>query len=496
MDLHPDEHLDPSAEITLEQVQHRAVKGVVALVGRFGIIYIIAAIAQGLLGIYLTQTEWGVFAVVSAVVNFLVYFSDIGLAAALIQNKDKLEDSDLKTTFTTQQLLVLTLLFFLFLIGDSVKSTFNLSVDGMFLLYALGASFFLSSLKTIPSVLLERKIQFEKLAFAQILENIVYYVILVYFAWQGAGTKSFAFAVLARGIVGLVTLYILQPWMPGIAFSKKSFKKLLGFGVPYQLNTFIAVAKDDGITIFLGKILGLEMMGLLNWAQKWAQMPLRIFLDSVTKVTFPAFSRIQDRKAELERAVTSSLFFISFLVFPSVLILVLTSPMIVAIVPRYEKWIPALLPLAIVSVNTMFASVTTQLTNLLNAIGKIKITMKLLIMWSVLSWAFIPLLAQHYGLVGASVGYALVGSSSIVAIWIVKRLVNFSIWDGFGKTLLASLLMAVFMLVFRPFLPYNLAGLGVITMIGGSVYLILVFVLVGPKLFADVRKIAKAFMEK
>ena len=156
----------------------------------------------------------------------------------------------------------------------------------------------------------------------------------------------------------------------------------------------------------------------MGWAQKWAYMPLRLFMDNVLKVTFPAFSRMQDEREHLKRSVTRSIFFVCFLVFPSVVGLVILSPILVEIIPRYDKWEPALIPLFLISINTIFAAATTQLTNLLNAIGKIKTTFKLMIMWTVLTWAFIPVLAIKYGVNGAALGYALVGSSSIIAIYI------------------------------------------------------------------------------
>jgi O-antigen/teichoic acid export membrane protein len=216
------EHLDPTTEISLETVKKRSVRGVVVLTGRTFILQIVGLVAQLFLFAYLGKYEFGVFAIVSAIINFLVYFSDIGLAAALIQKKEKPTDTDLKTTFLIQQALVFSLIVLVFLLSPSITKHYSLSVDGKYLLYALSISLILSSLKSIPSVLLERKLEFVKLVFPQILEQVVYNVILVFLAMKGFGLKSFSVAVLARGIVGLITIYILQPWKPGFAFSRKT----------------------------------------------------------------------------------------------------------------------------------------------------------------------------------------------------------------------------------------------------------------------------------
>lgn len=489
-------HLDPTAEISLETVKDRTVKGVVVLTGRYFFLYAITLISQGILGALLTTSQFGIFGIVSAIINFLVYFSDIGLAAALIQKKEKIDKADLKTTFTVQQVLVLTLLVCVFIASPYIQKFYNLDRASIYLLYALGTSFFLSSLKTIPSVLLERGLHFEKLAISNILESIAYNICLVFFAWKGFGITSFTIAVLVRGVVGLVALYAFQPWTPSFTISRASLSKLLRFGIPYQINTFIAVLKDDGLTLVLGKIMGVGPLGILVWAQKWIQIPLRVVLDNVARVTFPAFSRMQDNKSDLERSVTRSIFFTTALVFPATIAIVILFPVVMNIIPKYHQWLPAILPLTLLSINVFFAAVTTQLTNLLNAIGKIKITSVLMVMWTVLTWVFVPFLAKKFGVEGAAGGYALVGLSSVIAIFIVKKYVNFSLTDGALKPFFASIVMGATLLVLRAMLPQNLASLGALVVAGIVVYFFCILALVGVSLVEDVKKTFTVLLKK
>lgn len=475
--------------ISLETVKKRSVAGVLTLTGRTLILNLISFVVQGFLWAFLTPAEFGTFWIVSAVVNFLAYFGDIGLAAALIQKKEKPTDDDLRTTFTIQQSLVLALLMVLFFISPLITNHYSLSPEGARLLYALGVSLFLSSLKSIPSVLLERELEFSKLVIPQVLETIIYNVSLVYFAWRGFGIASFTYSVLLRGIIGLILIYILKPWRPGISFSLASLKSLLKFGLPYQINTFLAVLKDEGTTVILGGILGASGMGILGTARKLAQYPLRFFLDNVTKVTFPAFARMQDEKEHLKRTLERSIFFITFLVFPTIIGLVTIAPILVRVIPRYEKWIPALIPLTILAVDTMFAAVTTQLTNALNAVGKIKITFYLMVMWTVLTFTLIPILAIKYSLIGASLGFALVSASSVVAIVMAKKYLDFSLVVSLGKPLVASLVMGAILLAVKSFLPVNYLSLAGLIFIGGAVYLSAMFILGGFSFLADVKKV-------
>lgn len=475
------EQIDPTEELTTEIVKKRVASGAAILTIRTVFMQAVSFFANALLTVFLEPVQYGVFFLVSAVINFLAYFSDIGFAAALIQKKDKLTEEDLRTIFTAQQILIILLLILIFLSTSIVKSFYHLNQEAVYLLWALAFSLFTSSLKTIPSVLLERKLHFNKLVIPQIIETVIFNITVVYLAWKGYGITSFTFAVLARSISGLVATYIIQPWFPRISFSLSAFKSILKFGIPYQTNVFLAMVKDDGMTLFLGSIIGASGIGLLGWAQKWAYAPLRFFMDQVIKVTFPAFSRLQDNRKDLSDLVTKSIFFICLLVFPSLVILVLVAPVLVDIIPKYSKWSPALFALSILTLTSALAAITTPLTNTLNAIGKISLTFKLMIMWTILTWVFVPMLAVLYGVNGAAVGFTLVGLSSFFALYLVSKYVDINYLQSVGKPLLASVSMGVCVFVARSMIMISVQQLIVMISVGFTIYSVLI-VLLEPRL--------------
>lgn len=485
------EQIDPTAKIEIDDVKKKVVKGVGILTARTFLMQAIAFAANALLTVFLQPFEYGVFFLVSALINFLAYFGDIGFAAALIQKKEQLTKTELKTIFTAQQTLVLVLLLVVFLITPLIKNIYNLDQPSINLLWALAFSLLLSSLKTIPTVLMERRLDFNKWVLPQIVETIVFNVTVVFLAWKGFGVTSFTIGVILRGLSGLFTTYLIQPWMPAIFFSAKAFKSILRFGIPYQANALLAMVKDDGMTLFLGGVLGPSGVGLLGWAQKWAYAPLRFFMDQVIKVTFPAFSRLQDRKEQLSEAVSKSVFFISLLVFPSLIILILVAPSLTEIIPKYNKWNPALTALMLLSITSALAAVTTPLTNALNAIGKISVTFKLMIMWTFLTWLFIPLMAITSGVNGAAAGFTLVGLSSFVAIYISSKYFKISYWQNIGKPLLASILMGVVIFAVKSILPISITQVVLIISTGIIFYSVIIFLL-EPKLINMIKLIFKA----
>jgi len=462
-------------EIDIATIRQKAVKGIVALTGRTFFIQIIAFSATFLLTIFLSPAVFGVFYVVSACISFLSYFSDIGLAAALIQKKETLTDSDLQTTFTIQQGLVLFLCIIMFLLSPYIGAFYKLDGSGIWLLRSLMFSFFLSSLKTIPSVLLERKLEFNKLVIPQIVETIGFYAVSVILAWRGFGIASFSYAVLVRATLGLVVLYTIAPWRISIGCSKSVAKKLLRFGIPFQLNSILALAKDDLMTIFLGRILSFTEIGYIGWAKKWAEVPLRLIMDSVIRVTFPTFSRLQHDKAFLGKAIEKTLFGLAVTIIPISMGLLFFIEPVVSLIPKYGKWYPALFSFYLFVITSLVASFSTPLTNALNAVGKIKITLFLMAFWTVATWVltltFIPLV----GFAGVALAQSVLSLSIFIVVALVKKVSPFSFIKSVRIPIAASIMQGCVYYFFRGTQQYELIRVISVALLGVILYIGLVW---------------------
>lgn len=476
----------PDAPSTLEaqEVKRRSVSGVLALISRTFIIQIISFVATLALTIFLDPGTYGIFYLVSSVVNFLAFFSDIGLAAALIQKKERITKEDLATTFTVQQILVISLLVILFIVSPFIKTQYGIDQAGMHLLYAMGISLFLSSLKTIPSIMLEREIKFSKLILPQVLETLTFNGLAVYFAWAGFGVTSFTYAVLGRGIVGLVAMYIVYPWKPSFGVNLDSLRHLLRFGLPFQANTFLAVLKDDGMTIILTRIIGTQGLGYIGWASRWAGLPLRIVMDNLTKVSFPTFARLQHDPEKLAKAVEISLKYMCLLAFPVLAGMGFVALPMTHLIPRYAKWLPAIIPLYLYLYNSAWASISTSLTNLLNATGHIKSTFKLMLMWTGLTWAIMPILAIKFGYLGVAYATAIIATSSIVTIFMAKKYVDFSLSGIVRTPLIATAMMSLYLYFVTGFIT-SFPALIVTILVSALIYISIILLLEGKLFFTD-----------
>jgi O-antigen/teichoic acid export membrane protein len=440
-------------QIDIEEIKQKTTKNVLFLSLRNIGIQAISTVGFFILTILLGTGEVGLFAIVAESVGILGYFSDVGLAAALIQKKGKVGKSELQTTFVIQQILVFLALLTIGVLYSRISAVKNYGSKEFWIFVSLCFSFLVASLKTIPSVLLERNLNFKLISTIDIIENTSFYLFAVIFAFLGYGAYSYAIATFIRSILGLVIIYKFSPWPIGYSFSFDAVKSLFRYGIPYQLNSFIAVAKDRLSNLLVAGIIGRDSFGILSWAQKGPRIPLS-FMDAIMKVTFPTFSRLQDHKEILKKSLEKSIYFIALFVFPVTAGIALISPDIINIIPKYTKWAPAILPLYFYAANTAIASVTTPLTNAFNAIGKIGLTTKFMIMWTILTWIFYPLLSLKFGFVGTAIATLIVGSSSIIVWFYAHKVFTVNILKIIFHPLLATSLMIFAILLFQ-LLPLN-----------------------------------------
>lgn len=471
-------------EVDLRVVKGRAVRGMVTLAGGGIVLTLISGIGVLLLTTFLGPKEFGLYGLVGSIIVILGYFSDIGLAASLIQKKDTPTTDDLRTTFTIQQGLVLLLVTATVILSPFIKSYYNLGASEHWLLLALLASFVLSSLKSIPSVMLERELRFDKIMIVRIVEALIFNILAVTMAILGFGVASYIPAVLGQGIIGLILLYIFKPWPVGISFSLESLKKLLKFGVPYQTNSLLAVAKDQFMNLFLWKTIGATGMGYLNWGMFYSQQPQRLIMDNATRVAFPALSRMQEHPEEFKRSAERLLQFISLIIFPMVIGIALAWSQLAFLVPKWFKWQPALIPLYIYSFGAVMSCVSTPISGVLYALGKAKINTGLMIMWLALEWGLKPYFAIQLGYMGVAYATGIISVFSIVPLIIAWRIIKFSLI----KSLLVATTAAALMTL-SGYLSKNI-------FVAIAVYGLVIVFMGGKKLWLDVKPFYEHYVKK
>jgi O-antigen/teichoic acid export membrane protein len=467
-------------------ITKRSIQGVIALISRQFILQLISVTALVVISVRLSPRDYGIYTAVIAIQRVISFFTDFGLGAALVQKKDKLEPEDITTTFTIQFLVTLFILVLILFLKGFIGSFFKLDQAGLQLLLVLVLCIFLSSFKIIPSILLEREIKFHRLIIPQIVESLTFNIILVTLLLKNLGISSYTYAFLVSAFIGIPIYYYIRPWRINFGISTKSLSHIK-YGTQFQAKNILATLKDDFLTLFLVRFLSFTQIGYIGFAQRWAFIIFRFIVDSVTKVTFSTYSRMQANRQYLETAIEKSLFYVSFVMFPVLTGIMIIFPFLVAYIPKWHnKWEPAIISLTFFCLNAAVSSLSGILVNVLDATGNVRKTLQLMIYWTILTWVLTPLSIYFFGYNGVAAASFLVTLTIFYTIYLVHKIVPFNFIASVYKPFVSSLIMGTIVFSFSHILVTNVESLVFGILIGGTIYLFSIFLLARDELYQGI----------
>lgn len=469
-----------------DQVKNKAIKGTMTLTIQRVAIKAIDALGVIFLARLLSETEFGIFGIVNFIVFTLFGFlSDVGLGASLIQKKTALKKADMTTVFTIQLFLVLIINVLVWLLSPTLVRLYNLSGSQVWLLRATAFCLLLTSFKTIPSVLLQRELLYQKLLIPEVAETIAYNLAAISLAVLGFGVWSLTGALLLRTFLGAIILNLISPWRITLGVNKNSLRELLKFGLPYQANSLLALLKDNLTPTVIAFFYGPAAVGFVNLAQSIATKPMEI-TNIVNRVVFPTFAKIQDDLVRVGAWLEKGVRLMAYAYLPLVFGLLVSARPILRLVyaAKSDKWLPALPALYPFLLGAIPVVFTTTATNVLFSLGKSRLVLKLMTIYTVLTWVIgLPLIINlgFEGIAWAGVAVGLV-SVALVRFYLKKTGVPFSLAKAVGTPLLASVLMALLLWWPMNNLVNQLSSLILWVIIGALVYLGCLFLILRGKI--------------
>jgi len=465
-------------------VVRKAVHSVLALGLRQVLNVGMSSIGGILLARLLSPSEFGLFAVVTFLLTFLITFGDAGLAASLVRQTHEPVEEDYQAIFTVQQLLVVSVVIVFWLAAPWIAAAYHLPQHDRWVFRLLGLSLLCTSFQVIPAARLERHLSFEKLAMVEVAMSFVFYSTAVTLAWKGVGTLSFAVAMLARSLTGAILVNRASPWRVRWRWDWERARVHLKFGLPYQGIGLVSLLKDSITPVLIGLLLGAASVGYINWAQMVAAYPV-LALMVLQRVYLPAFARLQEHTEALSQFLEQVLRATNGLVAP---VAILT---VVFIVPltKYvfgQKWLPALPLFYLLWAANILVPTATPLFALLNALGHSRTAFKFALIWMLGTWVLgVPLIVA-FGAIGFAVANLCVMFTNLMLFRVAQSHVSFRILPVVAPAWCVALAMglaAYFMTRLRP--PTGLAGLGIDVAIGLAAYALTMLALHR----SDVRKV-------
>ena len=278
--------------------------------------YVVSLAAIGVSARYLEAQAFGVEAAAAVVVGVWTIAADLGLGRALVQRRE-VKATHLAGAFWVGSagslicagLLWCTARFWSGLFfGDPGQMTAVLPTMGWGLVFAgFGA---------VPRAQMERAFRFGALAWVNLCATLFWGVALVALAVAGQGVWSLIWAYVARCAVLGLGPWVLSPVWVFRRFGPRDVRVLLGFGTKWVGSHLVGYFQQNLDYFLIGRLLGQEALGIYSLAYRVIAFPQTRLTQVISKVTFPAFSSLQDDPSRLGRAYLNTVRYVSLLVFP------------------------------------------------------------------------------------------------------------------------------------------------------------------------------------
>lgn len=349
----------------------------------------------------LTPAEFGIYGITVFVLQFLVVFGDAGLAAGLVREEAEPSEADFRAVFTFQQVLVAALVTAAALLSPVWNAWMEPGSGIGPLLAAAMAALVLASFQTLPAARLERHLRFDRLAVVEVAQAVAFNAVAVGAALAGLGASSMAVALVARAATGAVAMQLVSPWRTAWGWDFARVRRRLRFGLAYQGSSFVSMAAESLVPVFVGATIGHEAVGGLFFARMLAFHPF-VVVAMVQRVMLPMFARLQSRPAELARAASATLLAVSALAVPvQATVLALEEPLVRIVFG--EQWLEWLGVFRLLWVAALLEPPLLVAVAMLNALGRSGRTLRYIVEATALTWAAgVPLLmafgVHGYGL--------------------------------------------------------------------------------------------------
>lgn len=387
--------------------------------GRQLILQVLTFAGGILLARRLDPAEFGLYAIATFLVSAFALVGDFGLVPSLIQRRETITDRDLQVGFTLQQILISIVVAALFVGAPWLAALYPEAPPGTaWLVRALAFSLYLTSLRSMSVLQLERELQYGRLAGIEVVETLSFQSIAVILAIGGYGVWSFAWAALARGLIGAILVFLVAPWKVRFAFDNQIALRMIRFGIPFQAQSVVNQVSGWVTPLLVGTLIGPRAVGFLTWASSNGKKPLSL-VDNVTRVAFPHFSRIQDDGAEVERTLGR---YLTYLLLPAGLwfATLATAGSIIVEWVYTAKWSPAVPALILYAAALPFDVTGWLVAVALNGTGRVAYTTKIAATRTVAQLVLsIPLTIQ-FGFNG--VPLAMLLGSMVSVPWILRGL--------------------------------------------------------------------------
>lgn len=355
----------------------------------------------------LTPADFGVYAIALAVLNFLMHVNDVGIIAATVQWRGRIED--MVPTGSTIAVAVSGAVYLLCWgiapwfaeLAGSPAATDEIRL--------LTVGILIDGVTAVRAGALIRRFQQDKLMKANLAGFVVNFALAVVLALHGAGAYSFVGGYVAGSAVTGLLVLVWAGLPIRLGLNRQVASRLMRFGLPLAVGLGVEAILLNADYVLVGRYLGVVAVGYYLLAFNISSWMQGLVGQAIRWVSIPSFSRLAEQDgAALNEGVRRTVPLLVSVILPVAAVLAgLATPLVVGLYG--ERWAPAAPALPYLAVLAVVRLLHWFAVDILTSVGKTRATMWINVGWAVFLIPALILGTTLDGIRGTAVAHAAVG---------------------------------------------------------------------------------------
>ena len=315
-----------------------SVRGGMILVAGRGVNVLVQLASTILLARILSPHDFGLVAMVTALVMFAPILVDLGTTDASVQ-KAHITHQEISALFWLN-VTIGTLLTILFAASSGLIGSFfgEPSLNGIALILSL--TFVMTALPVQHYALMRRAMEFRRIAIIDLSANLISSIVSVTLALMGWGYWALVAKPILQVALTAFGAWLSCPWLPGRPHVSSETKELVGFGLGVTGFTVMDTLSRSADRIALGYFNGAGSLGYFQNAYLLYMNMLNIVTEPLHNIGVSSLTKLRDNMAELKRSWSAALSSMTFFCAPAFAVLAVTGQDF-AVLLLGQKWAPA-----------------------------------------------------------------------------------------------------------------------------------------------------------
>jgi len=423
-----------------------------ALVYTFTSKYLLLIIQFGstlILSRLLTPADIGIYTIAYSLVAIGHVFRDFGVGNYIQQEKDLTTDR-IRAAMTITLLFAWLMALALYFGANYAASFYN--EDGIKKVFqVLALNFLLIPFGSVTTSYIRRQMRFKFVMKLEVVCSLVSTATVITLAYAGFSYMSMAWSSVAGIIVEISILVYFRPTelprLPGL----KDVKHVLKFSYVAVSETLISQLGGYLPDLIVGKVLGMQVLGLLSRAKGTEALFDRVITSAIQPVLLPFFSK-QNRAGEnIKKPYLHVLMCVTGLAWPALIYMILMAEPLIYVLYG-SQWTGAAILLKIICIRQMLGRLMHFINPILVSKGHVKALLKMQMFFVPLELAIL-ILALPYGLISTLYVLCVIPIiRTLIIIRILNKIINVTFNDYFNIILkcgLPTLMCAVPIYIIR-----------------------------------------------